>query len=389
MTWTDYPVADGDNLAKLSFYTQLVEAFNERRAAWRAITGGGVPGDLAEPIEDALFTIADRAAGWVETAFSWKIFQEEILLERFRFVPGKPVDNDATTFNNTWLADVANFYTDAGLNALGFTRKYPREISATTDSGSNGQRARHEGNTKFYDHDGVEWLESDDQTTLADLITAHGTAQQGDIVGIWLFNEAQDCINTLRYLHVDDDDTGMSRNNLAQTSAFQEASTFAAAVSAAEADYDADTPVLLAGNTAWISQITRDDSDPGGPYISCRIVSKTLEVAYTIPTGYTVDILTYAAINDNFGNFSATGSPTKYFDYSILSASAITSGNIAVGTAYNGVSGTQTIRLFADTRPDSPSTTLADGDEELRGFQAPKLDAILDFNVAGGFDYRA
>lgn len=196
MPWTDMPAADGAEWADLAWRTQFVAAIRERKFAVGSDDGLAAWADMDMP------AAGDHAARW--TGDPWSIVRMQDAVESLApsYLTTTAVTGNAFTdiTDLPWYT-VASLRSAAGLDASGFTRKYPREIASTADYGETGWRARLTGSgaADYWEHDGASWAAADDQTSPPDTVTDYGHAEVGDYVGPWLFNELRACLDLLLY----------------------------------------------------------------------------------------------------------------------------------------------------------------------------------------------
>ena len=94
--------------------------------------------------------------------------------------------------------NMSSWREEANIPSDGFTRKYPREISSLSESGSDGWSARYTGDGLVYVYsDGTWGMQSN--VTSPDLVTAYGYESRGDYIGPWLYNELHRGAMVLRY----------------------------------------------------------------------------------------------------------------------------------------------------------------------------------------------
>lgn len=395
MTWSGFPLSEGDNLQDLSYYTQLVEALNERRTL---ITGYGKTSlaALATPTAGTNGQVAVKTGSWSADVFSWNQFQQAIQLTAGHYSPPPPSNNiSASSFTPSYGSSgplLNTFYIDAGLNSAGFIRKYPREITSVSEGGSSGQRARHVNTLVYYDHNGTSWQESSDQASAPDTITAYGRAREGDYLGVWLFNEAYAALNAIRYVYLDEVDTGFyTRAGTRIDAATGDDTTLAGAIAEAKVNFDAATPSSYTGSFgAWYAgAIWNDNSGSASDYFASPFKMENTSVDVTVLSPYTANVYGYTTL---FDPPDALGGPneTLVFDPSIATAGAFTSGNIFRGPDLAAQTGTIHYAAIPDQYPADPTSTylLSVGDSESRGFTMGSTDVILDFAVTGGFSYR-
>lgn len=212
MPWTNLPATNATNWPQVDFLNQFREAYNERADLLLGVAGTN--NWLIDPVEFVSLVVEKMAVPFAvgddvqaQNPFSPSILELQTRLEilaRYFGAPdlfpvGQQVDITAATAN-AGLYDLPDWRDDAGIPAAGYTRKFPREIASTGDAGNNGERARHTGDLKFYDHAGGTWTLSSDQSSPADVVEDFGRIEPGDYIGPWIFNELQAGINALEYL---------------------------------------------------------------------------------------------------------------------------------------------------------------------------------------------
>lgn len=131
MTWLNMPATSDTDWTHVDFYNQFVDAVNERMR-FAAMFGPDVFGDTWTKINNVnvgdIIQLHDNFSG----------FKESIALMQRRLVEfsgwyAKPGSFIAPTGSNPipdhgWFFKLNDFFAEAGLDAKGFTRKYPREI---------------------------------------------------------------------------------------------------------------------------------------------------------------------------------------------------------------------------------------------------------------------
>lgn len=146
-----------------------------------------------------------------------------------------------------WKWTTTTLYAAAGMNAGGFTRKYPREFAneyqTTYTDGSavaNGHRARQLSDLQIYDRVAGAWVlfAANPKGAAPDTITAYGAIQVGDYIGPWIWNEIRNCLNLMIWTfgqqpwYVNNGDQSYRRGYAQVTG------TWAATQTAVEADWD-------------------------------------------------------------------------------------------------------------------------------------------------------
>jgi hypothetical protein len=100
----------------------------------------------------------------------------------------------------------------AGLNAAGFTRRYPRTIESTDDPGTSGQVARlvNRNNNDavtwigggVFRHNGSAWELCDpSEGRMPDVLKDYGFHETGDYVGPWIWNEIAAGLTLMQRVH--------------------------------------------------------------------------------------------------------------------------------------------------------------------------------------------
>lgn len=201
MAWTDMPLTAGDGWSAVAFFNQFFNAVRER------VDVAGLAGNYPS----ANFRVDVASGDDIQDHAIYEEMQDALEAACVRFIRFSTfdisdVDPTVDVYEvsrqadaNGWFYTWANVLVDAGLNASGWERRYPREISTLADAGTNGERARYTVDAQFYDRTGGAWVLSADQGTPADVITAYGQMQEGDYIGPWIFNELQDVCDVLRY----------------------------------------------------------------------------------------------------------------------------------------------------------------------------------------------
>jgi hypothetical protein len=202
MAWTGLPATNATDWSAVGFYNQFLQAVRER------IDAAGRRDALV-----GISSLEDREAGDdVQTASPINLMQIYLeALAPYYLDPASldPADIDPSlgaSFPIFTQADSAGWFwtwaevlAEAGLNAAGWQRKYPREIETTGDAGSSGQRAYLEGGKTVYAHDGSSWVVAADQTAGPDVITDYGEIEPGDYIGPHIWNELKAVCEVYRY----------------------------------------------------------------------------------------------------------------------------------------------------------------------------------------------
>lgn len=204
MPWNNLPADQTTDWTHVDFLNQFIDAYNER-ASIILEPGTTNPAWISDPDTPLGFFVVEPMSSFLEGEYvcsfalsSPSIPEIQSRLETLCHYFGRPslfpigteTELDASTYGEG-LFTRTTWRSEAGLPADGFTRKYPREISSIGDAGTNGWRARHTGDTKFYDRVAGVWELSADQSTPADVLTEYGFMEAGDYVGPWIFNELQ------------------------------------------------------------------------------------------------------------------------------------------------------------------------------------------------------
>ena len=189
MAWSGFPVTQTTDWSDVDLAKQLIEAINERVYATHPslFTAYDIPAVGA----DAQY--ARPFIGTTTARMNWYSVQAVVEVLCTYFLDSH---NNASGFDGrtSWPFPhytLATWRAAAGINASGFTRRFPREINATSDAGTNGQRAYLIDTRSVYDHTGGTWVFSADQISSVDLLTAYGLPEVGDYIGPHLFNEVK------------------------------------------------------------------------------------------------------------------------------------------------------------------------------------------------------
>jgi hypothetical protein len=263
MTWAD-PIADNSTAwSGIGFLNQLVRALDERREAV-GLAPSGLEVEEGDDVQAVSFI-----RGLQQAALD--------VLERFQdpdtmdVTPGSIPANFAA--DTDWSGDQYTEQTamDAAGLSDGFTRKRPREIEALDDAGANGQVARYigeddDGDFKIYTHDGSSWSLASDQTLQPDTIEVDSAFprlfQAGDYIGPWIWIELQDLLQVARVVVYGHGSPAGFSGDYTESDQVQEGSTAgstypssAAAITAAEADWDDGTPIGSSNRPAKFSAL--------------------------------------------------------------------------------------------------------------------------------------
>ncbi len=402
--WTNFPVAEGDNLHALTLYEQIVEAFNERltviqvptpfalldtpavgdahpqsRSWWAAIQN-----TLNALVDNSLYSLEKPTMGITPVGHWIRPYSDK---------SGAAYNPDTASGIDSFIYDLAAWRTDAGIPADGFTRRYPREIASTGDAGSLGQRAYLEGFNGVYEHNGTTWVLASDQTISVDILEAYGIAQDGDYLGPWLFNEIYNGLNRIiHFAEASGDGSDGSTTRKYKTSGFQSNATLAGLDADIAAAWAAATETTLATNDVIFTgrYLFNNDTEYFGDAESIRLLFDN-----ETPTGYTADIDLYIA---SFELRPSVGSRWTFDDDYEYDASAdyanaanYTFQRISQDTA---ITGTFSLEMNPPSLPPGPVTTPAIGELTWRGARSEGLfsaDAhvaiVFKFNRAGGFTY--
>lgn len=204
MAWNDTFTSATDASA-VTFGQMFADAINERIVAFNARAVSPLTEfDDVEAGDD----FQDRTDG---STFNWGAAQQrvydllEATLTAFPFAgwadPDQVFDGDTPSASTDYEFVWADALARAGVNASGFTRKYPREIANTSAAGTLNDIARNLDDGKVYKHNGSAWVRW--TADPPDTLEAYGFAVAGDYIGPWIFNELRNVINTMTRIVAD------------------------------------------------------------------------------------------------------------------------------------------------------------------------------------------
>ncbi len=378
MGWTGLPAAANTDWTDVNFREQFAEAIRERDWAvdnnsWSWHTMPSVGDDC-----QARYAISGEA-DYVNIAS----LQGWIQMNASKFCPSGSHVGVTTKPAYT----LATLWAEAGINASGYIRKYPREISSTSAYGESGWRARltGSGSATYYEYT-TTWTVSSDQESPADVVITYGTALVGDYIGYWQFNEIKACLELLTCIPITA--TNSSPGSIKGGSTWGIASTYAAAKTAIESDWasDPDPTSAWLWPTAWIS-----GSYPyNGDY---WIRTERTTCSFTLSPRSSDDLgradcdVTYYIIGEE--SYSSSGGEFSNHGDDIEDGTAV------VADVQSGVDGgTADIvsdRWNADNDNVLPNSPYADdpttpGYTEM-GYKTKEVFGIMDFGITGGFEY--
>ncbi len=193
-SWNDV-FANGDDWSNIAFQQLFWDAIYERESVVAL-------GTLASR---RVLTHSDDVQG-VGYITSLQIWPLNIVARFFdpSVWPGR-ANITVAAMNTTYTA--ASLRTNAGVNASGYRRKRPREISslgATTDTMGNtihvGDLARYTADGGWYSYNGSTWVISASPPDILDSnngTVPYGLMQAGDLIGPWVWTEIRNMINKL------------------------------------------------------------------------------------------------------------------------------------------------------------------------------------------------
>jgi hypothetical protein len=398
MGWTNMPATDGTDWADLAFRTQFMEAIRER---YFAIGVDGVDEWDDVPMPAVGDAAAHHDGNWHDIGG----MQLSVSFMAPFYCPPGDYTGQSYGVGEMPHYTVASLWAAAGINAGGWIRKYPREITSLSDPGVSGQRARlkHAGlppyvptGAVYYEYT-TSWEAAEDQTSPPDTITDYGAAAIGDYVGPWLFNELRACLDLMmsvpRALTVPN--PGTSKDTM--WSGLDYFPTYAAAKAGFEAWWAAHGAPSVEGNlvTAWtVCQRVLWSSPPDVWYDRIHGNRQTA-----------VFVLANRAADD-LGHLSCD--VAYYFvgtaaEEAIVNTFSDQGDNVADGLAtlietQAGVDGGcekyEAASFPAGLSDDLPDNPYADepepgGDAECTGYTTLTAFAVMDFAVENGFVYVA
>lgn len=282
MSWTNLPADENTDWSHRDFASQFFDAINERLDALDRSDehlSWAFGGDLQhfQPWNDLQAKLEDIVEDFVElTAVAAPYESGSFDLADLSSIPDWSL--------NDWRAA-------AGIPENGFTRKFPRVIQSTSDSGSAGQRARYQDTKDVYEHDGSTWVLLTDATIQPDLLVDYGYCQAGDYVGAWIFNELHEGLRLLLATKLDNDKT-------TEGWAFDDdgGDTCGEVWSEALANYNASTfdPIDSLARLRW--QGATENTESYGPYqvgwsATCDVYRQRIETESSLPLGADVDLI--------------------------------------------------------------------------------------------------
>lgn len=398
MAWNGLPAADGTAWSTLVFFGQFVRAVRERNLAVLQTYSGAPP----EPAAGDNCQSSSSATGIGIPRLQQRTEQ---LVPRFVDVdafPDGPADVAISVlaeepYNGEVTFDVARWRAAAGMNAAGFTRRFPRHIDNLSDTGTFGQRAflgsEFESKIK-YEHDGAAWKVATDQGSAVDVMTDYGIAQNGDYVGPWLFNELHSGLNLLRWT-VDDRLRGVEFSTGASPPIgdvyWSGVHSYAGAVAHARAGYTtpfaggilgSDSEQAPIDSTVHGVRYTKGSNPNGSWSMQYASRSETLAVDKTTAIACAADLYT------GYGWHASGAAGLSYvFDGAGMGLSAADEGMVRLVSA--GSPTTAASVEFGPVGTDAiPSYDPPTGpaDVTVRGVAAWSF-VVLRWDVAGGFEY--
>ncbi len=252
----------------------------------------------------------------------------------------------------------------------------------------------------IYAHDGTKWQRSGDQASGPDIVTAYGNAQEGDLLGPWLFNEIAAGLNLLTrrataYCHRGGD---MVYHATEAHSHLGEPDTWAEAKAEAEAFWADEVPGTVQTQTwervGWSLNIhawnkgTVDEYE-GEDYYDAKLNRRSAQIRGAFDSNYdsradrTVAVDIYVIGDkiysdwdfEDFGDGVNDGTSTLFKAWSAT----------ASGGYYES-------EMFSDgddppNHPWCPTPTHPHGDGSEIGYEIVDAFCIEDSAVVGGFTY--
>jgi hypothetical protein len=215
MTWSSLPADQNTDWSHQDFYNQFVRAVRERDELFltNASTLQDVePGDDVQGIADVWsirqlqLKIASLSTRFLDINLVNLVVAGESRLVGNTAAPknygsvftddqGLPATGGGP-FNP--VGSINSVFKVAGLpSEVGFSRKYPREITNATASGTQGHRAKSKADHAIYVYDAGEWQLAQDPELGPDVIDAVGPMQPGDYIGPWVWNEMRAVLDQL------------------------------------------------------------------------------------------------------------------------------------------------------------------------------------------------
>jgi hypothetical protein len=204
--WND-SFTDLGEVFSLDFQTMFWTAYNERRYA--IATSAGTAGVVALPTVGSAMTAYKLSTlqGWLETNCT-------SFVDTSLSLTSPAYGGNVSSPTQGWTWTLASWRTAAGINASGFRRKRPREItstSATTDFVGNARATGHVAWLRpspggIWRFDGTSWVNVDSQGYLPDVLDSdlaapfhmpYGIAQNGDYHFAEAYNQVRDGFNLL------------------------------------------------------------------------------------------------------------------------------------------------------------------------------------------------
>jgi len=400
MGWTNMPATDGTDWAGLAFRTQFMEAIRER---YFAIGYDGVDEWDDVPMPAAGEVAAHYDGNWHDIG----AMQISVNAMAPFFCPPDDYTGQPYGVGEMPGYTVATLWAAAGLNVGGFTRKYPREITSLTAYGEAGWRARllHVGTPpyvptgKAYYVYTTSWAASADQTSPPDTITDYaGAASPGDYVGPWLFNELRACLDLLmsvpRPLTVPNPGTIKFDNAWPGIGEFP---SYAAAKAGFETYWAAHGAPSVLGNqvTAWTACQRVLYSSPPDVWYD-QIVGNRQTAVFVLSNRPADDLghlncdISYYFVGKKaeeatVNTFSDQGDNVADGLATLIETQAGVDGGCEKYEAASFPAG------LADDLPDNPyaDEPAPGGDSECTGYDTLTAFAVMDFAVAGGFEFVA
>lgn len=369
MSWTGLPCDATTDWQSLSFREQFCKAIRERDWAINGTWASHTMPSAGDDCQKALDAYLGPAS-----------IQNWITGNADLFCPTGSHVGDTTkpayTYQTLWAA--------AGVDASGWTRKYPREIASPYAGGSSGQRARCKagGTAEYYEHNGTSWQVAADQTSPPDTVETYGVAQPGDYLGPWLFNEVYDCLQLMTCLSLSC--SIVASGQYKQETVWDEAS-FAAAKTAIESQWSTSAaPSSSAANpTSW----NMAQCYSGGTKYMIRAQRQTASFQISprsiADTGRLDCDVTFYIIGESYnGTFSNMGD-------SIADGTAVVAETL---TAEDGgqttITSSEWNAVNANVIPNSPyAAEPGSGETTDIGYKAKEIFAVMDFGITGGFEY--
>lgn len=306
MAWTtSFPISAGFDWTDAAFLDQFFSALRERRAvispsAPNFPTLGELPG---MEIAGSVFTIDSG----VWEAYPLSGLQGSVMNRRSDFVDhvqypsldGVTPPPDDVLFP-CWSHE--RFFEEINGQA-GFTRRFPLCISNPAgDAGSLGQRAYLGGEDSavtrrapstfktIYEHDGSAWVIAADQAAGPDILIDYGTAQRGDYIGAWIWNELYAAINLLRWTwRALSDATPVDAENYSGQSGnlTSQPRTYSQAFSEAQSDFQ--SPGIYPGGVCGSFSLNHRFETGGEVFHQVTLIAGSAAIQYTI-TGSPVSL---------------------------------------------------------------------------------------------------